>query len=84
MKKYWPLISDWEVGRLARRAERPAGDRGDRVVVDRASEPPVGRRALGRRPAVVGAGDSFVDLFPARLAHVVDEDPAGAGLDGEA
>ncbi len=52
-------------------------------MMDRASEPRVGRRALGHRPAVVGAGESLVDLFPGRLAHVVDQDPAGAGLDGE-
>ncbi len=73
-----------EVGRGAGRAEGPAGDRGDGVVVDRPDEPRVGRRPLARGPAVVAGGESLVDLFPGVLAHVVDEDPAGAGLDREA
>ena len=34
-------------------------------------------------PAEVGAGDALVDLLPGRLAHVVDEDRPGAGLDRE-
>jgi hypothetical protein len=34
-------------------------------------------------PAEVGARDAPVDLLPGRLAHVVDEDRSGAGLDRE-
>ena len=45
------------------------------------------RGSVGRSfrvgPAVVGAGDAVVDLLPGVLADVVDEHPAGAGLEGE-
>ena len=55
-----------------------------RVVIDaraggRLAEP-VGVAAA---PAEVGAGDALVDLLPGVLAHVVDEDRPGAGLDRE-
>src|SRR5262249_54841028 len=66
--------------------ERAAGDRlADAVVVgvDRGAVFGVARRPLRLRPAVVGAGDALVDLLPARLAHVVDEDAARAGLHRE-
>ncbi len=70
--------------------ERAAGDRaacGRRVAVavvrDRVPEARVAARPLGRRPAVVRAGDAVVDLLPRALADVVDEHPAGAGLERE-
>ena len=33
-------------------------------MMDRAAESRVGRRAFAGGPAVIGAGESFVDLFP--------------------
>ena len=47
------LVVGREAGAATGRAEGTASDRGDRVMMDRAAEPRVGRRALGQRPAVV-------------------------------
>src|SRR3954470_17621297 len=33
------------------------------------------------RPAVVCAGDAFVDFFPGGLSNIVDEESAGSGLE---
>src|SRR5205085_11055566 len=86
-KEIVALVLSRELQRL-RVIERPAGDGaadGGPVAVlvgeDRAAEARVARRPLGSGPAVVRAGDPLVDLLPGGLAHVVDEDPAGAGLD---
>src|SRR6185436_11121567 len=50
------------------------------VGVKRAAIGGSGGVALGRGPAVVGAGDAVVNLFPGALADVVDEHPAGPRL----
>src|SRR5271156_3658578 len=70
-------------GGVAWRTEGAAGDRCDRVMMNWAPKPAVSRRALGCWPAVVGSSESLVDFFPGPLPHVVDHDPARAGLDGE-
>ena len=75
------LGGEWAAGAV--RAEGPAGDRRDLVGMDRRTIARVVRRSLGRRPAIVGAGEALVDLLPGVLAHVVDEDPPRARLHGE-
>ena len=83
MKKYRPRYrgGKWLAGPDGQKA--PPVIEATRVVIDRPAESRVGRRPFARGPAVIAARDGLVDLFPGVLAHVVDEDPAGAGLDGE-
>src|SRR5262245_65121885 len=48
-----------------------------------AAEAGIAGRPLGDGPAVVGSGDPVVDLFPRRLADVVDEKAPSARLERE-
>src|SRR6266404_5974035 len=56
-----------------------------RILKDRVTEAGVGRvaRSFAIRPAVVRPGDAIIDFFPGILADIVDEDPAGSGLNGK-
>src|SRR3954471_15067607 len=79
------VLADVPAGELAARrvVEGAAGDRAfGRVPVDGGAETPVrGGPVVGGGPAVVGPGDALVDLLVG-AADVVDEEAAGAGLDG--
>src|SRR5437868_2846029 len=69
--------------RKIRGCKSPADDAGRRIVVYGTVKTRVGfRTMLDDRPAVVGAGDAFVDLFR-DPADVIDENTASFRLDRE-
>ena len=53
------------------------------IIINRTNESWIIGWPFGGRPAVVGTGNSVVDLFPRAFAHVVDEQSAGARLESE-